>query len=198
MKNFSQVKYLKFSAHDPWECNFIDVVIDLTTNQLVSGKLEIGDWEDSEHLLKIDISKDSDMKKLSEVNNIIFGKVVDTGSYYLLDENKNILFQCDKWYVPSLMDYYNIEPGYGDCIYFKVTDIRSLIKTEQKDIWDFNQEDDWIENKIDPYQDIDIIDSILSIINEGNLSNQSPAEILANIITVLNKIKSTQGNNVQV
>lgn len=196
MKDFSQVKYLKFSAHDPWECNFIDVVIDLTTNQLVSGRLEIGDWEDPEGLLKIDISKDSDMKKLSEVKNIIFGKVVDTGSYYLLDENNNVLFQCDKWYVPSLLDYYNVDRGYGDCIYFKVNGIRSLVKSDQKNIWDFNQEDDWTENKIN--QDIDIIDSILSIINEGNLSNQSSAEILANIITVLNKIKSTRENNVQV
>ena len=36
-KDFTAVRFLRFSADDPWECRFQDVVIDLTTDRLISG-----------------------------------------------------------------------------------------------------------------------------------------------------------------
>ena len=36
-KDFATVRFLRFSADDPWECRFQDVVIDLTTDRLISG-----------------------------------------------------------------------------------------------------------------------------------------------------------------
>ena len=35
-KDFAAVRFLRFSADDPWECRFQDVVIDLTTDRWIS------------------------------------------------------------------------------------------------------------------------------------------------------------------
>lgn len=141
-KDFTNVRYLKFSAIDDYEAEFIDVVIDLVTDCIISGVIKIG--EEDEDRLTINVPKDLD--KLPNAEYSIFAKVVDTGSYYLLDEDKNVLFKSVDYYVPSLMDYYNGEPGFGDCIDLYIEDIKTgKLKHHGSNKISYNNHDDWKE-----------------------------------------------------
>lgn len=140
VKDFTNVRYLKFSAIDSYEAEFIDVVIDLVTDCIISGVIKIG--EEDEDRLTINVPNELD--KLPNPDYSIFAKVVDTGSYYLLDEDKNVLFKSEG-YVPFLMDYYNREPGYGDCIELLIDNKNTghLAHADKHKI-SFNHESDWL------------------------------------------------------
>lgn len=144
MKDFSKVRYLKFSADDPYECTFKDVIIDLVEDKMIYGFITIGSIEDGDERITFDVEHN-----LSELQHgdkfSIFAKVVDSGVYYLLDENMNEVF-ISEGYVPRLMDYYNVERGFGDYIELKFDDINTgkLWHQEQNKI-SYNDEDEWNE-----------------------------------------------------
>ena len=87
-KDFTNVRYLKFSAHDPWEVEFYNVIIDLTKDCLVSGIIKSGNEND----YKWSINIEKNLNELPNTDSSIFAKVVDSGIYHLLDENMNELF----------------------------------------------------------------------------------------------------------
>ena len=110
-KDFTAVRFLRFSADDPWECRFQDVVIDLTTDRLISGIIAAS--SENEDTWSVNVKNGFDT--LPNPECAIFAKVVDSGIYELLDENYNVLFKSEG-YVSFLMDYYNRKPGFGDYI----------------------------------------------------------------------------------
>lgn len=116
-KDFAAVRFLRFSADDPWECRFQDVVIDLTTDRLISGIIAAS--SENEDAWSVNVKNGFDT--LPNPKCSIFAKVVDSGVYELLDENYNVLFKSEG-YVPSLMDYYNRTPGFGDYIKLLIDD----------------------------------------------------------------------------
>ena len=139
MNDFTNVRYLKFSAQDPWEAEFYNVVIDLVTDRIIDGIIKIG--EEGEKCVIVNGKR----AKYDFINPdySIFAKVVDTGSYYLLDENMNVIFESHG-YVPKLMDYYNTEPGFGDCIDIKIENLENgkLCHKNTSKI-NYNNPDDW-------------------------------------------------------
>ncbi len=140
-KDFINVRYLKFSAEDPWETKFQDVIIDLVTDRLISGIICSGC--ENEDKWSIDINKD--LANLPNPEYSIFAKVVDTGVYELLDEDLNPIFRSEG-YVPSLMDFYNCEEGFGDCIELFVDDLRTGHLTHNgTNKIKFNHAEDWEE-----------------------------------------------------
>lgn len=142
MKDFSKVKYLKFSADDYQEMNFTDVVIDLLNDTLVSGIMTFGGIDDSDKTM-VDINVN--IKDIVNYNYSIFAKVVDSGDYYLLDENMNVLYESHG-YVPKLMDYYNLSEGFGDYIELLIDDIdRKHLKHADSSKVNFNNENEWTE-----------------------------------------------------
>ena len=139
MKDFTNVRYLRFSANDPWECRFQDVVIDLVTDKLISGIIAAG--SENEDTWSVYVKNGFDTLPNSDCS--IFAKVVDTGIYELLDENHNVLFKSEG-YVPFLMDYYNCRPGYGDYIELLIDDKTTChLAHSDKHKISFNHEDDW-------------------------------------------------------
>lgn len=139
-KDFTTVRFLRFSADDPWECRFQDVVIDLVTDRLIGGVIAAGSESDDDW--SVDVKNGFDTLPNSDCS--IFAKVVDTGIYELLDENYNVVFKSEG-YVPFLMDYYNREPGYGDCIELFIDDENTghLAHADKHKI-SFNHESDWL------------------------------------------------------
>ena len=139
-KDFTTVRFLRFSADDPWECRFQDVVIDLVTDRLISGIIAAG--SESDDTWSVDVKNGFDTLPNSDCS--IFAKVVDTGIYELLDENHNVVFKSEG-YVPFLMDYYNREPSYGDYIELLIDDKNTghLAHADKHKI-SFNYESDWL------------------------------------------------------
>ena len=180
-KDFSRVKYLKFTACDPWEAEFHDVVINLEDDIIVSGIIKIG--EENEDRTTIIVNKNG-WENLEKSDYSIFAKVVDEGSYYLLDNDMKPVYECHG-YVPSLMDYYNCEPGYGDCIDIKIVDTnKSLLFHHPEHKIKYNDHDDWTliitddnnKNYADGIEDA--YDSIRKIINNNDNAEDSITEIL--------------------
>lgn len=139
MKDYSNVRYFKFSAEDPWEIKFTDIVIDLVTDCMISGIISSGRENDDKW--SVDVEKN--LNELPNPNYSIFAKVVDTGVYWLLDENMQPVYKSEG-YVPSLMDYYNKNKGFGDYIELLVDDIstgRLAHSTDYKT--KFNRDTDW-------------------------------------------------------
>ena len=148
MKDFGEVRYLKFSAKDEFGPEFINVIIDLTTDKIFSGNININDSDSSD--------SDCDSPRFiingrNKAGNIIkshynvFAKVVDSGEYYLLDKEFHPIFKC-LGYVPHLMDYYNNEPGYGDYIDLTFIELdRGKLKHSNMSKIYFNNDDDWQE-----------------------------------------------------
>jgi len=142
-KDFTTVRFLRFSADDPWECRFQDVIIDLVDDCLVSGIISAGTESDDEWSINVKEGFDS----LPNPNYSIFAKVVDTGIYELLDENHNVVFKSEG-YVPSLMDYYTRNPGFGDYIELFIDDIdKKHLAHSKKFKTSYNNPDDWEEVK---------------------------------------------------
>lgn len=139
-KDFTAVRFLRFSADDPWECRFQDVVIDLVTDRLISGIIAAG--SENEDTWSVNVKNGFDTLPNSDCS--IFAKVVDTGVYELLDENHNVVFKSEG-YVPFLMDYYNREPGYGDYIELFIDDEKTgHLAHASKHKISFNHESDWL------------------------------------------------------
>lgn len=139
-KDFTDVRYFKFSANDPSEVEFYNVVIDLVTDRLISGIMSAG--SENEDDWSVDIKKN--ISTLPNADFSIFAKVVDTGVYELLDENMNVLFKSEG-YVPFLMDYYNREEGFGDYIELLIDDVRTgHLAHDIKPKISFNHESDWL------------------------------------------------------
>ena len=139
MKDFTNVHYLKFSAEDPCEIKFTDIVIDLVTDCIISGVISSG--RENEDKWSIDIKKN--LNELPNSKYSFFAKVVDTGVYWLLDENMHPVYKSES-YVPSLMDYYNCEPGYGDYIELSIDNENTWhLAHANKHKISFNYEDDW-------------------------------------------------------
>ncbi len=119
-KDYSKVKYLVFSADDPFTMSFKDIVINLESNKIVNGILTLGEdcdpYKESYRLNPCQEYIDK-LRPIANKNGILdlFAKVVDTGTYYLCDENIEELYVYPG-YVPKLMDYYNTSPGFGDYI----------------------------------------------------------------------------------
>ena len=139
-KDFNTVRFLRFSANDLCECRFQDVVIDLVTDRLISGTISAG--EENDDTWSVDVKNGFDTLPNSDCS--IFAKVVDTGTYELLDENHNVVFKSEG-YVPFLMDYYNREPGYGDYIELLIDDKNTgHLAHADKPKSIFNHEGDWV------------------------------------------------------
>lgn len=139
-KDFAAVRFLRFSADDPWECRFQDVVIDLTTDRLISGIISAS--SENEDTWSVNVKNGFDTLPNPECS--IFAKVVDSGVYELLDENYNVLFKSEG-YVPSLMDYYNRKPGFGDYIKLLIDDENTgHLAHSDKHKSSFYNENEWI------------------------------------------------------
>ena len=180
-KDFSTIRYLKFTACDPWEAEFCDVVIDLENDTIVSGTIKIG--EENEDKRTIIVNKNG-WENLEKSNYSIFAKVVDEGSYYLLDNDMKPVYECHG-YVPSLMDYYNCEPGYGDYIDIKIVDTKKSLlfhqsehktKYNDHDEWTLIMKDDNNKNYVNGMKDA--YNSIRKIINNNANAEDSITEIL--------------------
>ena len=143
-KDFNTVRFLRFSANDPCECRFQDVVIDLVTDKLISGTISAG--EENDDTWSVDVKNGFDT--LPNPDCSIFAEVIDTGIYELLDENNNVIFKSEG-YVPFLMNYYNCESCYdnfhGDYIELLIDDKKTghLVHADKpKSI--FNHKSDWV------------------------------------------------------
>ena len=139
MKDYTNVRYFKFSAEDPWEIKFTDIVIDLVTDCMISGIISSG--RENEEKWSVYINKN--LNELPNPSYSFFAKVVDTGVYWLLDENMQPVYKSEG-YVPSLMDYYNRNKGFGDYIELLIDDISTghLYHSAHHKI-KFNQDTDW-------------------------------------------------------
>ena len=151
-KDFSKVRYLKFNAKDEFGPEFINVIIDLTTDKVIDGIIKVNDNDSSDS----SDSSDNDKPRIiingkNKAGNLIctkynvFAKVVDSGEYYLLDEELTPVFKSIG-YVPSLMDYYNNEPGYGDYIDLTFMELdRGKLKHANRPKINFNNVSEWEE-----------------------------------------------------
>lgn len=202
-KDFSNVRYLKFSANDDWCAEFKDVVIDLVTNCFVDGVIIMRLEGKDEYVIDLanDTSSNLDCLNTFADGLEIFAKVCDTGKYYLLDENMNVIFKSENDYVPALMNYYNREEGYGDYIYLLVTNtnIGRLDNNGNPKI-NYNRDDDWekvecneSQNTCDDCQNLyekgmrDAFSIVRSIINE-NSNNMA----VANILNVIRRFENKE------
>ena len=141
MKDFGKVKYFKFSAIDPDEAEFCDIIINLETDRIESGMIKIGEEGDD----KIIVNGLNNWGNLVNPEYSIFGKVDDSGSYYLLDKDMNPIFE-HHGNVPNLMKYYNEHPILDNCIDIKIIDLeKSLLAHNIKPKISFNNPDDWDE-----------------------------------------------------
>jgi len=189
MKDFSNIHYLRFSAQDPYEAEFYDVVIDLTTDCIISGIIKIGEYDSKSPRLTINASKGFD--NLVNSNHSIFAKVVDSGTYQLLDDKMNAIYEHEG-YVPKLMDYYNNNEGFGDYIDLTVDNLETgHLKHNVRTKIDFNDPDEWTEVNEQPnlYTKgmIDAFTSIKKIIRESDSNDIAVANI---IITINNFLKN--------
>ena len=143
-KDFNTVRFLRFSANDPSECRFQDVVIDLVTDRLISGTISAG--EENDDAWSVDVKNGFDT--LPNPDRSIFAEVIDTGIYELLDENNNVIFKSEGC-VPFLMNYYNCEFCYdnfhGDYIELLIDDKNTgHLAHADKPKSIFNHEGDWV------------------------------------------------------
>lgn len=192
-KDFTKVRYLKFSAEDTFECVFYDVIIDLVDDRLVSGIIKFG--EEGQYDTTINIEKN--LEDLVNHEYSIFAKVVDSGMYWLLDENFNALFKSEG-YVPKLMDYYNGEEGFGDYIDLYIDDIKTgKLRHHDGVKIAYNRVDDWEEiEQIEKTPNLyvkgmnDAFDAIMRIIQDPNGRDFA----LQNIITFINSRRNDTNN----
>lgn len=190
MSNFDKVKYLKFTAKDDYEdkVSFKDVVIDLVTDCLMCGTIS---REVNGQNISVDLTELKDTSKMfKEIS--FFAKVVDTGTYFLLDENMNIIYKSEG-YVPSLFDYYHVDGrGYGDYIELTVDNVSNghLAHKNERKI-DFNDEEDWecVCDTIDYDKGMnDAYNLILGIIEQS----ENKSNIVASIISFINNFKKNK------
>lgn len=180
-KDFSRVKYLKFSAIDPEEAEFCDIVINLETDKIESGMIKIGEEGDD----KVIVNGLNKWGNLVNPEYSIYAAVGNNGSYYLLDEKLNPLYE-HHGNVPKLMKYYNEHSILDNCIDIKIVDLeKSLLAHAIKHKINFNDPDDWqpvmtdMNKKYYAYGIEDAYDSIRKIINNNDNAKDSMTAILA-------------------
>ena len=186
-KDFSRVKYLKFSAIDPEEAEFCDIVINLETDKIESGMIKIGEEGDD----KVIVNGLNKWGNLVNPEYSIYAAVGNNGSYYLLDEKLNPLYE-HHGNVPKLMKYYNEHSILDNCIDIKIVDLeKSLLAHNDKHKINFNDPDDWhpvmtdMNKKYYAYGIEDAYDSIRKIIN----NNDNAKDSLTAILTLINNFK---------
>ena len=134
------------------DCDIVNNVVDTEdiTNEIVKEKLVrqyLPGIKNDSWSITIDIDSGEIVEAEGNENGFkgmsanVYFKVCDQGDYYLLDENKNVLFAKKDSYVPSILDIE--DEGYGDYIYIKIEDgfIKDWNCTES-DIIDFVKNDD--------------------------------------------------------
>ena len=195
-KDFSNVRYLKFSANDDWCAEFKDVVIDLVTNCFVDGVIIMRLEGKDEYVIDLanDTSSNLDCLNTFADGLEIFAKVCDTGKYYLLDENMNVIFKSENDYVPALMNYYNREEGYGDYIYLLVTNtnIGRLDNNGNPKI-DYNRDDDW--EKVECSDCLNLYEKgmkdAFSIVKQVIIENSNDMAI-ANLLSIITRFEDNK------
>lgn len=189
-KDFTNVRFLRFSANDPWECIFQDVVIDLVTDRLIGGIIAAG--SENEDTWSVDVKNGFDTLPNSDCS--IFAKVVDTGVYELLDDDHNVLFKSEG-YVPFLMDYYNRRPSYGDCIELLIDDIETgHLAHANKHKISFNHESDWLPIEQHPnLYEKGMNDAFLSVRNVL-MNAKSPDTAISDIFTLISNFNNKTEN----
>lgn len=182
-KDFTRVKYLKFSAIDPEEAEFCDIVINLETDKIESGMIKIGEDGDD----KVIVNGKNKWGNLVNPEYSIYANVGNNGSYYLLDEKLNPLYE-HYGSVPKLMKYYNEHPILDNCIDIKIVDLeKSLLAHNIKPKISFNNPDDWkpvitdINKKYYVNGIKDAYDSIKKIID-----NNTAEDSMTAILTLIN------------
>lgn len=185
-KDFTNVRYLKFSAHDPWEVEFYNVIIDLTKDCLVSGIIKSGNEND----YKWSINIEKNLNELPNTDSSIFAKVVDSGIYHLLDENMNELFICEG-YVPRLLDYYNVKNGFGDCIELLIDNVSSkqLHHNEKPKLY-YNDPNDWRIIKNEPNLYAKGMKDAFSLIRNVLMNAKTPDTAISNIFTLISNFNN--------
>lgn len=117
------VKYLKIDVGPRyWEDSKINGEDDISWDEQKKGvapkmpfAILVKSGNKNEYRLQLTIDL-TELKIIDWPNGVearVFYKVCDDGTYYLLDENKNILAEKN-CYVPEILSY--IENGYGDYI----------------------------------------------------------------------------------
>lgn len=138
-------KYIKINAKDFGLIEFNNVILNIETGEWVDGMVIIYEGDEEINYKYSDIDKVNDR----EVN--LFAKVVDTGTYELLDENMNPVKKLENFYVPKILERFNTSNGYGDYLEFILIrkDDKLFIKLGWKqndDIESLIMENRWIDN----------------------------------------------------
>lgn len=134
----SDVRYLRIDVGPRyWEDAIVDGNEDISFEAQAKGAKPLMPFavfcEDTAKRCKADSYRwqlDIDLKELKIVDWPIgitakpFYKVCDDGTYYLLDENKNVLMEKNS-YVPDILSYK--EDGYGDYIDMKIDVYGNLV-----------------------------------------------------------------------
>ena len=182
-KDFTRVKYLKFSAIDPEEAEFCDIVINLETDKIETGMIKIGEEGDD----KIIVNGKNKWGNLVNPEYSIYANVSNNGSYYILDKKLNPLYE-HYGSVPNLMKYYNKHPILDNCIDIKIVDLeKSLLAHNIKPKISFNNPDDWTPVMTDMNKRYyangmkDAYDSIKMIID-----NNTAEDSMTAILTLIN------------
>lgn len=185
-KDFTRVKYLKFSAIDPEEAEFCDIVINLETDKIESGMIKIGEQGDD----KIIVNGLNKWGNLVNPEYSIYANVGNNGSYYLLDEKLNPLYE-HYGSVPNLMKYYNEHPILDNCIDIKIVDLeKSLLAHDIKPKISYNNPDEWHPVMTDmnkKYYADGIEDAYNSI--KKIIDNNTAEDSLTAILTLINNFK---------
>lgn len=143
MKDFSTIRYFKFSAIDPSEAEFCNVIIDLFDDKIISGVIKIG--EEGEDRETIIVNGRNKWGNLVNPEYSIFAQVNDKGSYYLLDEKGMPVYE-HHGSVPKLMKYYNEHPILDNCIDILIENLETgKLKHSSKHKINYNDINDWIE-----------------------------------------------------
>lgn len=211
-KDYSKIKYLKFSAEDEYEgIRFQNIIIDLASDRIESGYLTLGEAGDpfkSTYNLNDNPENYTKFKELLNTNDNIlhlFAKVVDSGEYYLLDEKFNELYKCIG-YVPHLMDYYSVRPCYGDYIRLNIKENKILEIPEEnkkRSKISYNYDEDWLpisqsfDSEDVPSRDYieGWVDGFASFkIAAGDLIEEFVPKIVAEVISVLGNINNKTVN----
>lgn len=195
MKDFSKIRYLKINAEDPYECVFRDVIIDLVEDTLVSGTIMFGSIEENEDRYTVNIRDGLD--DLPNNDASIFAKVVDNGIYHLLDDEMNEVF-VSEGYVPNLMDYYNVEQGYGDYIDIRIenTDKKKLHHKQTSKIT-FNDVDDWteVERETQPNMYAKGMCDAFVIVKKTLIGADTPEIGVADVLNLIANFKTRRESN---
>lgn len=126
MKNVKYIKLvlpIRYDEEDMPNCmpfrngNVFDISYDIKSGDIVDFMKDaidingIFEWNLLENRVSANMLEDNLVFELNDL------KVVDEGSYYLLDENLNVLYSIEEDYVP---DSNSVDGDYGDYIHLHI------------------------------------------------------------------------------